>query len=197
MTRACYFKIALIVFIFIVGPCACNPCGEVPRHFTVKSISAANFHSPLGGSDPIQSVPPGAEVAWNNYALDVPFNVEYTAGLSGGAALYATSCVDPGESGANTGIKDIYVIALDDYNENYHENDTLNAVVKIGVNTNYLMSMSDFKLENSPTLYAQRFVVKLLQAPSADKDDYQFKVVMHLLNGDIFTATSSPITLLK
>lgn len=198
MLKSRFLKISFVVAIFILGPCACNPCGEVPRHFIVQSIGARNFAFSVTSSKAVEVTQPNIVVEWDNYILNVPFNVEYTASISrSGSAAYATDCVQKGEGGANTGLKEIYVIAIKDYNELYHADDTLNAIVSISENINDVQSIEQFKSRNSPTLFARDLIVKLTQAPADDMGSYQFKVVMHLLNGDIFSATSDPVFLSK
>jgi hypothetical protein len=187
-----------IVIVLMIGPSACNPCGDVLTHFKVYAISAENYFFPLSTSRPMELATVGAEVEWSQYVLNVPFNVQFTASVRGtGTSLYATSCIEKGGNGADTGIKDLYVIVLNDYNENYHQNDTINSMVSVGADHNYLSTVEIFESENAPKLYAQQFVVDLLEAPSEDIANYQFKVVLNLLNGEIFTATSAPVTLRK
>jgi hypothetical protein len=198
MLQTRFFKISFVIALFILGPCACNPCGEVPRHFIVQSIGARNFAFSVTSSQAVEITQPNVVVEWDNYILDVPFNVEYTASIArSGSAAYATDCVQKGEGGANTGLKEIYVIAMKDYNELYHADDTLNSIVSVGENVNDVHSIEQFKSQNSPTLFAQDLIVKLTQAPADDMGFHQFKVVMHLLNGDIFSVTSDPVLLSK
>jgi hypothetical protein len=199
MTQPRFLKLsAFIVALLILGPPACNPCGDVPSHFLVTSIRAENFFYPSGKTLPLQFVAAGTEVQWDHYILNVPFNVEFTASVRGtGSALYATSCIDPGEDGAKTGIKEISVITLSDYNDNYHEGDNLSAIVSVGDDRDIYYSMDEFISLNAPTLFEQEFRIKLLEAPSQDTNSYQFKIELHLLNGEVFTATSEPVTLLK
>ncbi len=199
MTRSIFIKIALIVFIFIVGPCACsNPCKDVPDHFIVQSIKADNFYYPSGKTSATQFVNTGTEVQWDDYILYVPFDVLYTASVGGsGAALYATSCSDPGYRGANTGVKEIKLIAVNDYNDNFHEGDNLNSIVSVAGDVNIFKSIDEFSSYNASTLFDQTLHIRFLEAPSQATGSYQFKIELHLLNGDVFTATNTPVTLLK
>ena len=124
-----------LVILLIIGPSACGlfqSCPEALPFFQIEGIDLDHYRfneDPYG--DPAVD---NAKIPWQEYGLRADFRTTYYAAnkdLPGGSMLYALSCVEEGFQGTEVGIDTLYLVALDNYNDQYLKNDTLNNILQV------------------------------------------------------------------
>lgn len=190
----------VLVSLLIFGPSACTlfqSCPEVSPYFQIEGLELSHFKTE--GSFIDQPVDPGSAITWSDYLLNVDFKAFYFAQLrSGGANLYALSCLDPGYMGTQVGVDTLYLVTLQDYNEEYAANDTLNYILEVNDWQDDLEfhDLSKYLNDNKEMINAQYFSIKLTEGPSEDRE-LQFELVYVLTSGEEFKQKSSAVNITK
>ena len=150
---------------------------------------------------PLDPIREDGMVDWENYLIQYEFSTELFAKTENrfGAKLMAYSCVEPGSQGDKIGLDTLYLTAGSDYNAEFKEGDTLNSIVLIQ-NYTHTYSLSEFDpistyiTQNKEGIRSDQFILRLDQPP-VSTGKYAFAITYILNNGDVFTNTTSPVSL--
>lgn len=89
----------------------------------------------------------------------------------GGQNLFALSCEESGYAGSKIGVDTIYLVSLQDYNNTYSKNDTLNEIALTNYWTssvddfNNFFPLTDYIDENKDNIQRGFFEIKLTEPP--------------------------------
>lgn len=103
-------------------------CGSVDPYFEIQDLEASALKRTTGPS-PWAVADRSEDVYSHLFYIGVRlvsryYSLNRTTG--GGANLYALTCPQPGHGGSKEGFDRLFVVTLNDYNENYAANDTVN-----------------------------------------------------------------------
>jgi hypothetical protein len=180
---------AVISGLFFFG---CNPsdsgnggCGPESNYFDINGLSIKTY-----AADSIQ---------FSNFYLDVAFGVRYYSATKPRFSFIpeaqATSpCPIQGYLGSQEKLAELYLIALSDFNQDFHAGDTINSLVMVqGRSLNGWTPLQDF-IDGSRNegIKEQYPLLRLTQKPDA-KVKQAFRLVVKLQNGEAYTAETKPI----
>lgn len=177
-------------------------CGSVDPHFAIQGLEASP-HKRTTGTFPWAVADRSEEVYSHLYYIRVnlvSIYHSYNQPTGGGSNLYALTCPQPGHGGSKEGIDQLFVATLNDYNENYAANDTINNMV---VFSDWSRSDGDFKPideyieENKGGVKKESFFLKLAESPLEERSEQAFKIIYILNNGDRFETITYPIMIRK
>ena len=191
-----------ITVALILGPSACGlfqSCPEALPFFQIEGLELTHyrfFDDPYG--DPIIE---NAKIPWQEYGLRTDLKSTYYGvnnEVTGGAYLYALSCVEDGYMGTEAGIDTLYLVALGDYNERFVTNDTLNSIIQL---SDYFDGPSFYSLEeyintNEDIIRSENVTIKLTEGPSQDIA-LSFELVYVLTTGEEFKQISPVVNIRK
>jgi hypothetical protein len=197
-------KMTIAVILLILGPSACENCPDTPKYFTIVGLETSNAKFTGEGSNPWQILAANEPVSWENYFMRIGFEKTYFSQNenSAGSALKA-DCLSGGYLGAKVGVDTLYVVTLSEYNQDFHANDTINSIVLANDWTYYVedfdqfYSISDYIDQNRVVIANDVFELKIIEPPSADSADYQFRLTFILNNGETFTTDTDMVKLTK
>jgi hypothetical protein len=186
-------RVSIVLILLIIGPSACENCGHIPDYFTILGVKISNLKFIGEAARPSVAILPHENVEWDKYYMGVNFERTYFSQnkSSFGASLFA-DCGSKGDLGAKVGIDTLYVVAMKDYNDHFHQNDTLNSIVRIGglvrapEGFNSLNSIQYYINENRTSIREYNFSIKLSQPPFPGTGDYKFRLIYKLDNGEVF-----------
>lgn len=204
----------LLVAIFssVIISCIQNNCGddiecpEVLPHFSILNIEATN--NTLNSNDENSDlIPNGDSVTYNRFYITTTLNVEYhthniTNGIGTLMACSPAPCLGNGHEGTKSGVKNITVVTLSNFNFNHFENDTINDIISISSDykpldvSNFDSNTDDFVENYGIALTLEYFHLKLNHPPS-NAGSYNFKVILELNDGEIFEVTTPAVLLNK
>jgi hypothetical protein len=189
-------KTFFAILLFLVGPMACEQCPDAYDYFSINGIDANNARRSPGMS---HSNPLGANdyVPWNEFSLVVSFSKIYYSAIerSGGYSLHA-DCIGNGWRGSKIGVDTLYLVTLNDYNDQYHKNDTINGLVLIDKpwSVNEFYTVEDYVEMNREGI-KEDFLSLKISAPPLIFGDFQFRIIYILKNGGTFITESEKVTL--
>lgn len=105
-------------------------------------------------------------------------------------ALTQCDCLEEGWNGSEEKIEELVITTVNDFNDTYKANDTINDIVNI-----HNRSLADYLAEKQYALegsYMQWFPFQLNEAPTAT--NFQVNVTLKLDNGETYTAMNEVIT---
>lgn len=200
--------ITLTIFLLIIGPTSCllfeSPCPNVLPYFKINGLEISNLEFTEQGLNPWKNIGESESIAWNKYFLRVGFQKTFHAALQKfnvGANVFATSCDKNGAAGSKIGVDTLFVISLNDYNADYHANDTLNNIALINYWTykasdfDNFFSIARYVSENQQRILEETFEIKIKQPPSKSSEEHQFKIVLILRNGEVFQQSGAKVRL--
>jgi hypothetical protein len=194
--------------LLITGPTACflfEDCPKVPPYFQIQDLITYNVTFTGQGRTPWRSVENNESIKYDSFFVRVEFKKTYHSNLnsSRGQYLYALSCSEKGYAGSQIGVDTIYLVTLQDYNAQYSQNDTLNDIVFANYRTYEVEDFANFFPlenyieENKDGIRSDQFEIKIEEPPFDTPNDYSFKLIFVLENGDKFEKTTDKITLTK
>jgi len=196
-------KGTLAILLFLLGPTACENCGE-ETYYSINGLKIYNFKYTGLDPIPIKTIEDGESSAWDKFFVQVGFEETYYTEnrKSGGYTLFA-DCWGKGSLGSKIGLDTLYLITLKDYNDEYLQNDTLNSIILANDLTNGIgkfnnfYSLTKFVQENKASIPNHEFVLKINEPPSKDIGEYQFKLILILNGGKTFENESRIVKLIK
>jgi len=197
----------LTIFLLItLGPTACffsEDCDKVSPYFSIQGLKISNVT--YGGQDPNpwRIIDNNETVKYDSFSLAINFDKAYHSKVnySGGQNLYALTCKQSGYAGSQTGVETLYLITLQDYNSSYLKDDTLNNIIS----TNYsiyqdnlydFFPLETFLQDNQDNIRNDMLQIKITEPPSTE-NEFNFKLIFTLKNGDTFVAISDKVRLTK
>ena len=198
---AAFFFVQLLFSCELFGGRGGSSCPDVLPYFSIGGLNP--YHLWVNGTG--QLLPKGTPVSWNQYYMNVAFQVTYQAGThrSGSGAAYALDCNVSGDLGSRIGVDTLYVIALADYNANYAAGDTLNDIVTLNTQAYFAQDfdkfypVSRYVAENRDGIRQQSFKWRLTEPPAANDASHRFRVVYRLRNGQTFQTDAEPVRLTR
>ena len=198
------FIVTIIILALILGPVACENCPETPAYFSIKGLDIFNALFTGQGLNPWRGIQNNESIPWDNYFMRIDFEKTYYSEnkKSNGAVLYA-DCPVNGYLGSKIGIDTLYVVSLKDYNNQHERNDTINNIISVN---DWIYNPEDFDKFYPITNYIEKnranisnnvFELKLMEPPSDDIGEYQFKIIYILDNGEFFIKESGIVKLMK
>jgi len=191
----------LLVMAMLLGPAACGlfqSCPEALPYFAIEGLELTHqrFDEDSYGDDLL----PDASTSCAGYGLHTDFESTYHAGLKdfkGGANLYALSCVESGYMGSAIGVDTLYLVTLEDYNEQYAKNDTLNEIIMLNdwSKADRFYSLDEYLAMNEESVLMPAFTIKLADGPEVSHA-IEFELVYVLTNGEEFKQKSTTVSLL-
>lgn len=196
---------AAISVLIIIAPTSCfffEDCPKPAPYFNINGLHISNLAFENQGIYAEYVYDTNESIRWDNYFMRIGFEKTFYSELktSGGQNLYALSCTEPGYLGSKFGVDTIYLISLHDYNDRYHENDTLNEIISINHDTYKLDQLVDFfslptYIQQNKDRILKDVDIKFNEPPSDDSNFYRFKLVFWLKNGLGFAQTGDSIRL--
>ena len=184
-------KWTFIVIVLILGPSACENCPDTPKYFSIVGLNIFNGKYTSQESSPWREISFNEPVSWNEFSMRVGFEKTYYSQkeTSAGASLYA-DCDNKGYLGSKIGVDTLYLVTLSEYNDGFHQNDTLNSIVLTnGASITSYIDLNRTHIKNDG------FELKLTEPPSNNTGDYRFKLIFLLNDGEIFIEESNKVQL--
>ncbi len=201
------FKISFLTVLFAIGfslpscsddglNCNCPPIeGE---YFDIKGIDFAHH------SDTELCCLVIDEVAWQDYALGLHFEVDYYSDLVPKApsiwsefdlmsTAYGCSCLYNGISGTEEMFEAVTIITQNDYNENYLAGDTITSIFQGHTEGYGTFNLQEF-IEENEMIYAEDIWLTLLETPSLPHE-LELQVIIELNNGETYQREMDAIIL--
>lgn len=184
-------------------------CPPGKPYFRIKSLSSYSLKFTNSGSNPWIEIDSTDTIKWDNYFVRIGLNAEYYANKinvnfsNDRNALFALSCDEPGYKGSKIGVKNIQVITLNDYNEKFKKNDTVNEMILLNYWTRYsehfytFFPINDFIEQNSLGVLEKTIEFKTIEEPGEEVTLSQFIFILELINGEIFVTKTKEIKLSK
>jgi hypothetical protein len=161
-------------------------------YFDIKEINEFSHYYKLSDSShlPLED---SAQIKFEDYVgLYLDFSTEFISERnqksthSRAGNLYALSCISNGDYGSKTEkYKNISIVTLNDFNDDFREGDTINDLLKTDNNQTIEELISDSNYIEQKTL-----LLKLIQAPS-NNEGFKVKVFIKLNNGESYDKESS------
>jgi hypothetical protein len=197
-----------ISILLIIGPTACyffEDCPKASPYFDIQGLRTSNLTFTGQGTNPWRLVKNNESIKYDSFFMRVGFEKTYYSNLSSpsGQYLYATSCEENGYLGSQIGVDTIYLVTLQDYNTQYSQNDTLNNIILTNYWTfieddfNNFFPLKNYIQENKDGIMKDVFEIKIEEPPTDTSNDYSFKLIFILQNGDKFEKVTDKITLTK
>lgn len=185
--------------VLIIGPSACGLFQSCPEALPYFQIAGFDLNHYRFNDDPYGDlIVPNAKIPWEEYGLRADFKTTYYGSneTPGGAVLYALSCVEDGYQGTEVGVDTIYVVALDDYNNEFLRNDTLNRIIEVN---DYFAgptfySLAEYLNDNRESIMLESLTIKFTEGPSEDRG-LGFELIYVLTSGEQFKQQSSIVNL--
>ena len=200
--------ILTLFFVFSTLLFSCEDvgqCGPVLPYFEIQGLKSTNLKFTNTSSNLSVPIEASELVNWKDYFIRTTFDVKYQAfeqeRKSGGANLYALSCVPEGHAGSKVGLDTLYIVTLNDYNSNYKANDTINKIILLNEWTYSLENYNQFKSpaqyiqENNKSVKAKTFEIKFNEKPGDASSEQKFKIIYKLNNGRTFDVITSSVKL--
>ena len=211
MKRTISFKWITVAtsILLIIGPTACfffdDDCPKASPYFEIQGLSTYNLTFTGPGTNPWRLVENNESIKYDSFFMRIGFEKSYYSNLNSrsGQYLYATSCEESGYLGSQIGVDTIYLVTLQDYNTQYSQNDTLNNIILTNYWTfvdddfNNFFPLKNYIEENKDGIMRDVFEIKIGEPPTDTSNDYSFKLIFILQNGDKFEKTTDNITLTK
>lgn len=121
---------------------------------------------------------------------------------SAGASLCA-DCNSKGYAGSKLGLDTLYLVALTDYNDQFHKNDTLNNIILVNdfaytLNDLFRYQPVEYYVEENRTgVKREVFGIRISEPPSNPSGDYVFRLIYVLENGETFVKDSPRVALTR
>ena len=183
--------------------CVGEKCPPVLPFFEVSGLESSNLRLTNEVSNPWEVVVENDVVDWQKYFIKVSFEKTYHAAVQNnwGSDLMALSCHWDGYEGSKIGVDTMYVVSMNDYNNDYAMNDTVNQMVLVNIWTfskadyDEFISISDYIESNKSGISEMMFEVKFTEPPFDTLSDQKFKIVYTLTNGDSFETITEIVRL--
>lgn len=177
-------------------------CGSVDPYFEIQDLEASALKRTTGPS-PWAVADRSEDVYSHLFYIGVRlvsryYSLNRTTG--GGANLYALTCPQPRHGGSKEGLDRLFVVTLNDYNENYAANDTVNDMVMYSDWYRYdedLKPLDDYVEENKDGVKNESFLLKLAESPTEERSEQAFKIIYMLNNGARFETITYPVMIRK
>lgn len=206
----------LVIFLFIgfnfqncgdengIG-CECN---TVP-FFDINGFEL--IHQEKNSDNFIMQINANDSLSFSSYGfMELNFEVDYISylrgksngfglGFSTMSSAFGCSCLTSGFSGAKTeGLIDLTIITLNDYNENYLANDTINEIIEFYHDTDLgnPETVDEFISQNSNLIKREFNLFRPTLEPTLS-DKFQLKVSISLSNDEKYELTSPEIILIN
>jgi hypothetical protein len=191
-------KFIIILLLIMLGPSACENCPDTPAYFSINGLNIYNGKF-MGYSWKIIGIE--EPVPWSTFFMRVEFESTFFSKneSSAGAGIYA-DCFGAGYKGSKIGVDTLYLVTLNNYNEDFHQNDTINTITQANDRTydaGGFYSIPDYITQNKVTIAEGEFGLKIVVPPSADIGDYKFRLIFILNNGEIFVAETDKVRITK
>lgn len=189
-----------VLFAFESCVFNCN-CPDVEgEFFDVQGISLRNYSQ-------ASTTCCDAPVNWEDYVFSMDLEVSFYGEtekqqqpyfkalelMPSAKALTQCDCLEEGWNGSEEKIEEIVITTVNDFNDTYKANDTINDIVNI-----HNRSLADYLAEKQYALegsYMQWFPFQLNEAPTATS--FQVNVTLKLDNGETYTAMNEEIIFLN
>ncbi len=202
-----FFKSAMLTAIFLAGGIGCDltdDCGSSsPSFYEVNGLTVQNRQLNDQGYRNAETLPNNAEVTFDQYALSVypttkMLSMENKFG-SGGSVAFACSPVPPKPS---ENVVDMAVFSNADFQQATSDKvlmagDTLNSLFQIAdFYSGEITGLTSFLKRQEPIAASDEgFFLILLSQPKV-AETHQFTVHYRLDNGEFYTFTAPPVTVL-
>lgn len=187
----------LTVVLIMIGPTSCllfEQCGGTLPFFKIEGLEISNLQNV--GNQPTL-VTTNSPVLWNNFYMSMDFQKTFHAYSrnSSGSNLFALDCVQDGYMGSEVGLDTIFVVTLNNYNNDFVANDTINNILETPNYISGLSPLSEYVQENKEGIRYGGLSLTLNQPPSVNLSTHQFKIIFILKNGEVFEQTNEPVLL--
>jgi hypothetical protein len=202
-----WLTIAMMTLIIIIGPTSCfffESCPDVLPYFQIRGLDITNALYTGQGLNPWRIINSNETLKYDQYFMRIGFEKTFLSQdrISGGQNLYALSCNENGYAGSKVGVDTIYLIAQQDYNSRYLKGDTLNQILL----TNYwtynkqdfdnFFPLTQYIQENKEMIQRDALEIKIIEPP-LNNNEFDFKLIFILKNGERFEKVSDKVTLTK
>lgn len=208
-------KLSLFILLFVGGiPISCRECPCPPitgDYFDIVGVEVYNHTYQING-DHIYFFP-SFDDSLDLKGLVVDFDVNYVSTNTNvkckGFNLFmnsaiACSCPENGGFGfKGRYLKELHVITINDYNDEFSANDTINEIIYLNNYPDYsnysnsdgslsskYLTLQDF-IENEHKLKSPRLHMTMIEQPDSG-EPFQVKVVVELLTGETYENISTP-----
>jgi len=196
-------KVFLINFFLFQSCFLFESCPDALPYFTINGININNFKYTNEGLNPWKTIAGDGTLKWNEYFMRVGYDRNFTAqaSLKSSYGLYALSCESDGYMGSKIGMDTLFIVTLNNYNELFQANDTINDIILTNDWTYKTEDFDNFQPistllnENRETIFNTNFEIKLNEKPSIFNQLHSFKVILVLNNGETFESISETVSL--
>lgn len=201
MTRLRIILTLFLVFGFTLTNCEEDDCGCPPNegaYFDILGIESIRHFERVSETS-ISLVPDGGQVPFDNYyGFTMGFSVSYLSmnrgekrHSSGIGQLYACSCLEySGMEGAkHERLEEVTVITLNDFNESFKANDTINEILLVSG-----QPLNEYLAQNTELISHPYMTFSLDEQPSLS-NPFKVKLVLELSTGEVYEQKSSAVML--
>lgn len=191
----------LLVFGFTLTNCEKDDCGCPPfegAYFDIRGIESIRHFERIS-EDVVSPLPDGGQVPFDSY---YGFTMEYSltylsmdhgnkSHTSGMGQLYACSCLEYSgmEGSKHERIEEITVITLNDFNESFKANDTINEILSV-----HGQPLNEYLAQNTELISHPAMTFSLDEEPSSS-NPFKVKVVAELSTGETYEQETSTVIL--
>lgn len=183
--------IVIIVLLILPALYAClNPNCVGPPYFQVKGLLIDNIREE---GNRYYEAYNGDTIDLDDFHFRVEFEVNFVSSISNGNLM--ADCLHPGENGikGDIGVDTLYLITLNDYNQNLKSNDTINSILTFRFNyAKPIQPFEEYFEAYEDKIYSPVLLLYLNESPIF-LTRQKFKIVFILDNGDSFTAQSNEV----
>ena len=204
MNRTKFFATLFLVIGFTLtnceksgGECNCPP--NYGDYFDIQEIQKIVHHRLIPNTNSAPPMEDGQSITFNEYlGFIMRYEVNYVSQLEeqrsfgGNGQLYACSCIYSGEFGSKEeGLKNVTVITLNDFNDTYSSNDTINDILLFDA-----QNPDDYLQANDSLIMYQTLTFNLTEAPTKS-DDFRVKVIVELSGGESYEKVSPLVKIVQ
>jgi hypothetical protein len=188
--------IILTIVLIMIGPTSCflfYNCDDTLHFFKIEGLEITNYGK---NGTLFYPIPTNSPTLWDSFYMSVAFQKTFHASCrnSGGSNLFAFECIQGGR-GSLVGLDTIFVVTLNNYNNDFAANDTINNIVLTPSYFGGLSPMSEYIQKNKAGISNNDVYLRLNHSPSVDSSTHQFKIIFILKNGEVFEQTNEPVLL--
>lgn len=201
MTRLRITLILFLVFGFTLTNCDKDDCGCPPfegAYFDIQGIKSIRHFERIS-EDVVSTLPDGGQVPFDNYhGFTMNYSLTYLSmnhgeksHTSGMGQLYACSCLEYSgmEGSKHERIEKLTGITLNDFNERFKANDTINEILSVrGQPLNEYLSQNTELISHSKMTFS-------LEEPPSSSDPFKVKLVVELSTGETYEQETSTVIL--
>lgn len=190
-----------LVFGFTLTNCDKDDCGCPPfegAYFDIRGIESIRHFERIR-ENVVSPVPDGGQIPFDHYdGFIMEYSVSYLSmnqgkkrHASGMGQLYACSCLEySGMEGAkHERIEEMTVITLNDFNESFKANDTINEILSVGG-----QPLNEYLAQNTELISHPEMTFSLDEPPSSS-NPFKVKLVLELSTGETYEQETSTVIL--